>query len=85
MKDELQDLIDQEFSKLDSKTENIKDIEKSIKAIVDNQNKQVQETAEYRKKLFEILEKMKKMNIKVNYNDNMTTEELENIIKEVKI
>ena len=84
MKEELKNLIDQEFEKLNPSEEK-EGLEKSIQEIVENQNRQVQEEASYRKKLFEILEKIQKMNIPVNYNDKMTTKELEKIIKEVKI
>jgi hypothetical protein len=85
MKDELKDLIDQEFDKLNPSTDQKENIEKSIQEIIENQNKQVQEEATYRKKLFEILEKLEKMNIPVKYNDSMTTKELEKIIKEVNL
>ena len=85
MKDELKDLINQEFDKLNPSTDQKENIEKSIQEIIENQNKQVQEEATYRKKLFEILEKLEKMNIPVKYNDSMTTKELEKIIKEVNL
>ena len=85
MKDELKDLIDQEFDKLNPSTEQKENIEKSIQEIIENQNKQVQEEATYRKKLFEILEKLEKMNIPIKYSDSMTTKELEKIIKEVNL
>lgn len=85
MKDELKDLINQEFDKLNPSTDQKENIEKSIQEIIENQNKQVQEEATYRKKLFEILEKLEKMNIPVKYSDSMTTKDLEKIIKEVNL
>ena len=85
MKEDFKSLIENEFDKIDTSKENTKELENDIQELINNQNKHVQEEITYRRKLFDILEKIEKMGIKITYNDKMTTQELEKILKEVKL
>ena len=85
MKDDLKALIESEFDKLNPSEEEKEDLQEVINKFVKESNETAKNNIDYRRKLFEILEKLEKMNIKCNYNDKMTNEELEKIIKEVKI
>jgi len=85
MKEDFKNLIENEFDKIDTSKENTKELENDIQELINNQNKHVQEEITYRRKLFDILEKIEKMGIKITYNDKMTTQELEKILKEVKL
>jgi hypothetical protein len=85
MKEDFKSLIENEFDKIDTSKENTKELENDIQELINNQNKHVQEEIIYRRKLFDILEKIEKMGIKITYNDKMTTQELEKILKEVKL
>jgi len=84
MKEELENIIQNELSKVEASKET-ESPESQIKKLVNTQNEIITNEKEHRQKLFEILEKLKKMNISLDYNDKMSTKELENIIKEVKI
>lgn len=84
MKEELENIIQNELSKVEASKET-ESPESQIKKLVNTQNEIITNEKEHRQKLFEILEKLKKMNITLDYNDKMSTKELENIIKEVKI
>ena len=85
MKEDLRSLINQEFDKLNPSEKDKENLQAAINDMVRKSNENARNNIEYRRKLFEILEKLEKMNIKCNYNDKMTNEELEKIIKEVKI
>ncbi len=85
MKEDLRSLINQEFEKMNPSESDKVNLQETINDIVKKSNEKARNNIEYRRKLFEVLEKLEKMNIKLDYNDKMTNEELEKIIKEVKI
>ena len=85
MKEDLRSLINQEFEKMNPSESDKVNLQEAINDIVKKSNEKARNNIEYRRKLFEVLEKLEKMNIKLDYNDKMTNEELEKIIKEVKI
>lgn len=82
MKEELNSIIENELNNLEI---NQSDITNEIKELVEKQNDNQKKEIETRKKIFEIFEKLKKMNINIEYNDSMTTEELEKLLEGVQI
>ena len=79
--DDIKTLIEEQLNKIDSSDQEKDNIQEMINQIIKKENKKADKNIEYRRKLFEILEKLEKMNIKCKYNDKMTNEELEKIIK----
>ena len=58
--------------------------EESIEGLVNKQNKIIQEKKKYKLKLIEELKKLQENNSNIKYSENMTIEELEEILKSIK-
>ncbi len=87
MKKEIDSIIENELNNVKTNINNIEDesVMEDIKELVNKQNENQKKEIEYRKKIFEIFEKLKKMGIELEYNDTMTNEELEKILERVHI
>jgi len=83
MREEIEKSINDVFNTLEpNKDSNITN--EDINNLTDENNKKVLEDIEYRKELFDKLEEIKELGFIVEYNDNMTNEELEDIINNVQ-
>ena len=83
MREEIENSINDVFNTLEpNKDSNITN--EDINNLTDENNKKVLEDIEYRKELFDKLEEIKELGFIVEYNDNMTNEELEDIINNVQ-
>ena len=87
MKEEIDNIIENELNNVETNINNIQDesVMDDIKNLVEKQNESQKREVEYRKKIFDIFEKLKKMGIELEYNDTMTNEELERILERVQI
>ncbi len=87
MKEEIDNIIENELNNVETNINNIQDesVMDDIKNLVEKQNESQKREVEYRKKIFDIFEKLKKMGIELEYNDSMTNEELERILERVQI
>jgi len=83
MKEDIKDLIDDEFSKVDYSLEEIykNNTGESIDQLVEEQNQKAKQIIEEKIILFDALEKIKETNPEVEYNESMTNEELKEIIE----
>ena len=83
MREEIENSINDIFNTLEpNKDSNITN--EDINNLTDENNKKVLEDIEYRKELFDKLEEIKELGFIVEYNDNMTNEQLEDIINNVQ-
>jgi len=83
MREEIENSINDIFNTLEpNKDSNITN--EDINNLTDENNKKVLEDIEYRKELFDKLEEIKELGFIVEYNDNMTNEQLEDIINSVQ-
>lgn len=87
MKNEIEDLINEQFSNMDTSLEDLytnNSIYESIENQANVQNETIQKE-EYRQDLLKRLEAAKEMRCELDYNENMSIEELENILNSIKI
>lgn len=83
MEEDILDVIGEELDLLDDKEYDI-DIFERIENKVNEQNDAIS-MENYKLELLRILKEAKDMNIDINYNDNMSIEELESIIASIKM
>ena len=83
MEEDILDVIGEELDLLDAKEYDI-DIFGRIENKVNEQNDAIS-MENYKLELLRILKEAKDMNIDINYNDNMSIEELESIIASIKM
>lgn len=83
MEEDILDVIGEELDLLDDMEYDI-DIFERIENKVNEQNDAIS-MENYKLELLRILKEAKDMNIDINYNDNMSIEELESIIASIKM
>lgn len=83
MNEDIKNVIDQELNKIDSSTlmNHQDDFSKNVDRVVDINNKQVREDEEYRKRLIDKLNQLKENNSNIDFQEDMSIEELEDIIR----
>ena len=83
MNEDIKNVIDKELNKIDSNT--LKDYQddfgKRVDRVVDTNNKQIIEDLEYHKRLIDKLNQLKKNNPSIVFQESMSIEELEDIIR----
>ena len=83
MNEDIKNVIDQELNKIDSSTlmNHQDDFSKNVDRVVYINNKQVREDEEYRKRLIDKLNQLKENNSNIDFQEDMSIEELEDIIR----
>ncbi len=86
MKEEIKNTIDDIFNNQNPTLNDIysNNTKEDISNLVNNQNEKATEDIMYRKELFDKLQEIKDLGFKIEYNDQMTNEELENLINSVQ-
>ena len=79
--EDIKESLDKAFNELNNNNLENNTSKEEIDELVNNQNKKVEE---YRKELIEKIEKLKEYDINIEYDDNTSIEELENIINDVQ-
>ena len=85
MREDIEKEIDNVFNNTQTTLNDIySNSKEEISNLVTEQNEKALANIEYRKELFDKLEEIKKLGFTVEYNSNMTNEELEDIINSVQ-
>ena len=87
MREEIEKIIAKEKEKLNTtleKEQSNENIEQNIRKLVEEQNQKVMEEKEYKNELLQTLEKLKKLDINIPYTENMSIQELEILLNDVK-
>lgn len=86
MKNEIEDLINEKFSSIDTSLEEIyeNNISENIERQVNTQNDSIQKE-NHRQELLKQLKSLKEMRCDIDYNESMSAEELESILYSVRI
>ena len=85
MREEIENSLNEAFNNINPSLNDIyQNPKEEISNLVENQNTKTLEEIEYRKELFNKLEEIKSLGFIVEYNDNMTNEELEDIINSIQ-
>ncbi len=56
-----------------------------VTELVENQNEIMQRELEHRKKLLDVLSRVKRMGINIEFNEEMSTDDLEDLLKKIKV
>ena len=81
MNEEIDRILSEELEKINAVTEEeLQSIDKIIQS-----EKNIEQELEYKKELIEILKKVQKLGIEIEFNEEMSIEELEDLLRGVKV
>lgn len=81
MNEEIDRILSEELEKRNAITEEeLQNIDKIIQS-----EKNIEQELEYKKELIEILKKVQKLGIEIEFNEEMSVEELEDLLRGVKV
>lgn len=81
MNEEIDRILSEELEKINAITEEeLQNIDKIIQS-----EKNIEQELEYKKELIEILKKVQKLGIEIEFNEEMSIEELEDLLRGVKV
>lgn len=81
MNEEIDRILSEELEKINAVTEEeLQNIDKIIQS-----EKNIEQELEYKKELIEILKKVQKLGIEIEFNEEMSIEELEDLLRGVKV
>ena len=81
MKEEISNIIEDELKKINPSLEDMyNEGNQDVAELVEDQNTKLMKEKEYRDSLIKQIEEIKKLGIDIEYNDNTSIEELENMI-----
>ena len=81
MNEEIDRILSEQLEKVNAITEEeLQNIEKIIQS-----EKNVEQELEYKKELIEILKKVQRLGIDIEFNEEMSVEELEELLRGVKV
>ena len=85
MKEEISNIIEDELKKINPSVEDMyNEGNQDVAELVEDQNTKLMKEKEYRDSLIKQIEEIKKLGIDIEYNDNTSIEELENMINKVQ-
>ncbi len=80
MEDQLKDIIREKLNQTE-----VVNSSRDMESIIRDHNEEIYDDTEHREKIFEIFERVKRMGINIEYNREMDTETLEEILRSIKI
>lgn len=83
MREEIENSLNDAFKDVNNSLNDFYPDNNKINDLTNNQNIKAEENVKYRKELFDKLDSLKELGFIIDYNDNMTNEELEDIINSI--